>query len=104
MKGNGALKGFTETDLCPERGQQAHPVRPVSLGGGQRAPGPGPLRHAQGPPKLEKPPPEYSPLCESRGWEAPSGPDPAAGVAGCSNGGAGAIYRQQPLASPRPSA
>jgi len=67
---------------CLEQGQQAHPARPVSLGGGQRAPGPGPLRRAQGPPKLEKPPPQYSPLRESRGWEAPSGPDPAAGAAG----------------------
>ena len=89
---------------CLERGQQAHPVSPVSLGGGQRAPGPGPLRRAQGPPKLEKPSPQYSPLRESRGWEAASGPDPAAGAAGCSDGGAAAIYRQQPPASPWPRA
>lgn len=35
MKGNGALKGFTETDLCPERGQQAHPVRLCPWVGGR---------------------------------------------------------------------
>lgn len=36
---------------------------------------------------------------ECKGWEAPSGPDPAAGVAGCCDGGAGAIYRQRRPAS-----
>lgn len=37
------------------------------LGGGQRAPGPRPLTHAQGPQRLEKPPPQYSPLLSVRG-------------------------------------
>lgn len=101
MEGGGASKGFTEIESVPGAGQQAHPVRPVSWVGGRGHQDPGPLRHAQGPPKLERPPPQYSSLRESGGWEAPSGPNPAAGAAGSSNSRTGAIYRQQPPASPR---
>lgn len=47
-------------------------------------------------PLFIKPRPQYSPLPSAPGGsEAPCGPDPAAGVAGCSNSGTGAIYRQQ---------
>lgn len=52
---------------CGGRWQAQRARRCPPLGGGQRAPGPRPLTHAQGPQRLEKPPPQYSPLPSVRG-------------------------------------